>query len=51
MSHPIVYGATVQATMIFSSFMGVNCLSQPVFSMVLTVQATMFLAFLRVLTV
>ena len=27
MSHPIVYGATVQATMIFSSFIGVNCLS------------------------
>ena len=36
---------------LLSFFAGVNCLSHPVFSMVLTVQATMFLAFSRVLTV
>ena len=29
LSHPIVYGATVQATIIFSSVMGVNCFSHP----------------------
>ena len=52
LSHPIVYGATVQATIIFSSFMGVNCyVWATLFSMVLTFQATMFLAFSRVLTV
>ena len=51
LSHPIVYGATVQAAIIFSSAMGVNCLSHPVSSMVLTVQATMFLTFSRVFTV
>ena len=31
LSHPIVYGATVQATIIFSSVMGVNCFSHPIF--------------------
>ena len=52
LSHPIVYGATVQATIIFSSFMGVNCyVWATLFSKVLTFQATMFLAFSRVLTV
>ena len=38
-------------TIIFSSITGVNCLSHPVFSMELTVQATTFLAFSQVLTV
>ena len=31
LSHPIVYGATGQVTIIVSSFTGVNCLSHPIF--------------------
>ena len=31
LSHPMVYGATVQATIIVSSFTGVNCLSHRIF--------------------
>ena len=61
LSHPIVYGATVQATIIFSSVMGVNCFSHPIFygancsshhvirSWVLTVLATLFSMVLTVL--
>ena len=50
-SHPIFYGANCSSHHVLSFFTGVNCLSHPVSSMVLTVQATMFLAFSRVLTV
>ena len=51
LGHPIFYGANCSSHHVLSFFAGVNCLSHPVFSMVLTVQATMFLAFLRLLTV
>ena len=51
LSHPIFYGANFSSHHVLSFFTGVNCLSHPVFSMVRTVQATMFLAFSRVLTV
>ena len=50
-NHLIFYAANCSSHHVLSFFAGVNCLSHPVSSMVLTVQATMFLAFLRVLTV
>ena len=39
-SHPIFYGAKGSSHHVLSFFVGVNCLSHTVFSMVLTVQAT-----------
>ena len=50
LSHPIVYGATVQATIILVLSWELTVLAI-LFSTVLTVQATMFLDFSWVLTV
>ena len=49
--HSIFYGANYSSHHVSSFLTGANCLSHPIYFMVLTVQATMLLAFSQVLTI
>ena len=49
--HTIFYGANYSSHHVSSFLTGANCLSHPIYFMVLTVQATMLLAFSQVLMV